>query len=100
MDEDICIGIAVIGDQLEVATRQAGRLESGRLFLANARGVQALTQFVAGLRMPVRVAVAGGTAALGIGLALAAVPASEVFMVSPAVAARPADLALYAERAI
>jgi hypothetical protein len=99
MDDDICIGIILVDNQLEVTTRQAGREETGRLFMANPKGIAALTQFVASFRAPVRAAVAGATA-VSIGLALAAIPESEVFMVSPTVAAKSLDLARYAERAI
>lgn len=99
MDDDICIGILHIDDQLEVATRRPGAEARTRLFLANATGIHALTQFVAGFHRPVRAAVAGA-AAITIGLALSAVPDSEVYVVSPVVAAKSVNLARYAERAI
>ena len=96
--DDLCIGIAIHNDTLEIAALNDGKLQSMNL-PTSASGMNVLKGFLCRSRQPVRVAVAG-TAALGLVLALTQTPVQEVFIVAANVANHPIALAHYAERAL
>jgi len=97
----VCIGIALAGDDISVTARSGGR-EIGRgSFPAGPLGTAALLLYLTDWQAPLRLAVAtAGTAALGLALAVGAVPGREVFLVTAQTACAAPDLARYAERAI
>lgn len=99
----VCIGIALIGENIRVAARAGGREIAHGSFPASPLGTAALLSYLADWQMPLRLAVAtAGAAALALALALAvgAPHDREVFLVSAQAIGAASDLARYAERAI
>jgi len=97
----VCIGIALVGDHIQVAARAAGREIAHGSFPAGPLGTTALLSYLADWQTPIRLAVAAaGAAALGLALTLGAPHGREVFLVSAQTVCAAPDLARYAERAI
>lgn len=74
MTEDkICIGIALVGEVIQVATRASGcEIAHGR-FPASSLGTAALLSYLSDWQTPMRLALAtAGTTALGLALAVGA----------------------------
>jgi hypothetical protein len=102
--DKVCIGIALVGEDIRVAARTGGReVERGR-FPASPLGTAALLSYLADWQAPLRLAVAtAGVAALGLALSVGAQQDREVFLVSAQAmhsTHEVSDLARYAERAI
>lgn len=104
MKRVICIGITLEHDLLRVATRLADRPGEEILFqtfASDVHGCAALAQALKRWEAPLRLAVAAASAAaITLAIGLADTPRREVMLVSPAMAAQPADLARYASRAL
>ena len=99
--EKVCIGIALIGEDIQVATRVGGHEIARSRFPASPTGTAALLNYLADWQMPLRLAVAtAGAAALGLALTVGAPHGREVFLVSAQSLYAVSDLARYAERAI
>ncbi len=103
-EDKVCIGIALVGADIQVATRASGcEIAHGR-FPAGPLGTAALLSYLADWQTPMRLAVAtAGAAALGLALAVGAPHGREVFLVSAQTTQTvyaASDLARYAERAI
>jgi hypothetical protein len=99
--KNVCIGIALAGEGIQVTARAGGHEIGCGTFPAGSIGTAALLCYLANWRVPLRLAVAtAGAAALNIALVIGAYPAREVFLVSAQIAAAASDLARYAERAI
>lgn len=99
--EEVCIGIALAGEHIRVTARSGGREIGCGRFPAGPLGTAALLLYLTDWQAPLRLAVAtAGTAALGLALAVGAVPGREVFLVTAQTACAAPDLARYAERAI
>ena len=97
----ICIGVALVGEHIQVAARAGGRQIGHGLFPSTPLGTNALLGFLADWQSPMRLAVAtAGAAALGLALTLGAPHGREVFLVSAQTVSAAPDLARYAERAI
>ena len=97
----VCIGITLAGQDIQVTARAGGREIGCGRFPAGPLGTAALLVYLADWQAPLRLAVAtAGTAALGLALAVGAVPGREVFLVTAQTAHAAPDLARYAERAI
>jgi hypothetical protein len=98
---NVCIGIVLAGDDIRVTARSGGREIGCGSFPAGPLGTAALLAYLTDWQVPLRLAVAtAGTAALGVALAIGAVPGREVFLVTAQTACAAPDLARYAERAI
>lgn len=98
-EEPVCIGIALVGEAIQVAARAGGQEIARDRFPTDAVGTAALLGYLADWQTPLRLAVTtAGAAALGLALTLGAPRGREVFLVS-APATAP-DLARYAERAL
>ena len=99
MNGTLCIGIALQHDNYLVAASDDGHDLAPMSFPADAAGTAALTSFVKSWHKPIRLAVLSvGSAAIGVAVALSAMPHSEVFLVSSATASQPTALVRYAER--
>jgi len=97
----ICIGVALVGENIQVAARAGGREVAHGSFPAGPLGTTALLGYLADWQSPLRLAVAtAGAAALGLALAVGAQHGREVFLVSAQTVCAVSDLARYAERAI
>lgn len=100
-EEKVCIGIALVGEDIQVATRAGGREIAQGRFPADPLGTAALLNYLTDWQTPLRLAVAAaGATALGLALTLGAPRGREVFLVSGHSIGAAADLARYAERAI
>lgn len=100
-EDTICIGIAVVGTNIQVAARAGGREIAQGRFPANHLGTRALLSYLADWQAPLRLAVAtAGATALGLALVLGAPHGREVFLVAAQTTHAVSDLARYAERAI
>ena len=101
-DDKVCIGIALVGDDIRVAARAGGREIGQGRFPANPLGTAALLNYLTDWQTPLRLAVAtAGAAALGLALAVGAPHGREVFLVSAQTSIHVvSELARYAERAI
>jgi len=101
LDDKVCIGIALVGEDIRVAARAGGREIAHGSFPASPLGTTALLCYLVDWRTPLRLAVAtAGTAALGLALAVGTPHGREVFLVSAQTVCAAPDLARYAERAI
>jgi len=97
----VCVGIALVGEDIRVATRAGGREVARGSFPASPLGTAALLSYLSGWQAPVRRDVATAVvAALGLALSVGATHDREVFLVSVQAAHAASDLARYAERAI
>jgi hypothetical protein len=97
----VCIGIALVGQDIRVAARAGGREIAHGCFPAGPLGTAALLSYLADWEIPLRLAVATfGAAALGLALAVGAPHDREVFLVSAQTVGAASDLARYAEHAI
>lgn len=100
-DDKISIGLALVGEDIQVATRAGGREIAQGRFPATPMGTAALLCYLADWQTPLRLAVAtAGAAAIGLALAVGAPYGREVFLVSAQTMHAAPDLARYAERAI
>lgn len=100
-NDKVCIGIALVGEDIRVATRADGREVAQGSFPASPLGTAALLCYLADWQAPLRLAVAtAGAAAIGLALAVGAPHDREVFLVSAQTHSAASDLARYAERAI
>lgn len=100
-ENKVCIGIALVGEDIQVAARAGGREIAQGRFPANPLGTAALLTYLADWQMPLRLAVAtAGVAALSLALSAGAPHGREVFLVSAQSVNAVSDLARYAERAI
>jgi len=100
-EDKVCIGIALVGEDIQVAARAGGREVARGSFPAGPLGTTALLSYLADWQSPLRLAVAtAGAAALGLALAVGAPYGREVFLVSAQTVCAVSDLACYAERAI
>ena len=101
-DDKVCIGIALVGDDIRVAARAGGREIAQGRFPANPLGTAALLNYLTDWQTPLRLAVAtAGAAALGLALAVGAPHGREVFLVSAQTSIHVvSELARYAVRAI
>ena len=100
-EDTVCIGIALVGKDIQVAARAGGREIAQGRFPANSLGTAALLNYLTDWQTPLRLAVAtAGAAALGLALSVGAQPGREVFLVSAQTLHAVSDLARYAERAI
>jgi hypothetical protein len=99
--DKVCVGIALVGEDIRVAARVGGREIARDCFPASPLGTVALLGYLADLQAPLRLAVASaGAAAIGIAIAVGAPHGREVFLVSAQTICAASDLARYAERAI
>lgn len=97
----ICIGIALVGEDIRVAARADGHEVAHGSFPASSLGTAALLCYLTDWQAPLRLAVAtAGAAALGLALAVGASHDREVFLVSAQAHSAASDLARYAEHAI
>lgn len=97
----ISVGVAVENDRYCLALCESGNAIRRREFAVDARGQSSLESFLAAMKTPVRIAVSASTAAaVAMAVALSAIPHSEVFLVSPSIAAQSVELARYAERTV
>ena len=100
-NDKVCIGIALVGEDIRVAARADGREVAHGRFPDNPFGTAALLCYLANWQAPLRLAVAtAGAAALSLALAIGAPHDREVFLVSAQAHNAASDLARYAERAI
>jgi hypothetical protein len=100
-NDKVCIGIALVGEDIQIATRAGGREIANGSFPASPLGTAALLSYLTDWQAPLRLAVAtAGTAALGLALAAGMPHGREVFLVSSQTMHAVSDLARYAERAI
>jgi hypothetical protein len=101
MADKVCVGIALVGEDIRVAARVGGREIARDCFPASPLGTVALLGYLADWQAPLRLAVASaGAAAMGLALAAGAPHGREVFLVSTQTLSAASDLARYAERAI
>ncbi|OYY95924.1 MAG: hypothetical protein B7Y41_01175 [Hydrogenophilales bacterium 28-61-23] len=99
--DTICIGVALVGEDIQVAARATGREIAHGRFPAGPLGTAALLSYLTDWQTPMRLAVAtAGAAALGLALAVGVPRGREVFLVSAQNISAVSDLARYAERAI
>lgn len=97
----ISVGVAVENDRYCLALCESGQAIRRREFAVDASGQSSLKNFLAGLKSPARIAVGASTAAaVAMAVALSAIPHSEIFLVSPSIAAQSVELARYAERTV
>ena len=97
----ICIGIALVGEDIRVTARANGREVAHGSFPASPLGTAALLSYLTDWQAPMRLAVATvGAAAISLALAIGAPHDREVFLVSAQAHSAASDLARYAERAI
>lgn len=97
----VCIGIALVGQDIRVAARAGGREIAHGCFPPGPLGTAALLSYLADWQIPLRLAVAtAGSAALSLALAISAPHDREVFLVSALTIGVASELARYAERAI
>lgn len=97
----ISIGVAVENDRYCLAMCESGKAVRRREFAADARGQSSLESFIAGFKMPARIAIGATTAAtIAMAVALSSIPQSEIFLVSPSIASQSVELARYAERSV
>jgi hypothetical protein len=94
------IGIALNHGIFRVVVRRKGQNPENVSFPSDERGTEMLKRYVAGMREPVRLAIAVGAATIGIALALGEPPEREVFLVSARVADQPSALASFAARQV
>jgi hypothetical protein len=100
-NDKVCIGIALVGQDIQVAARARGREIAHGRFPASPLGTAALLCYLTDWQTPMRLAVAtAGAAALSLALAVGAQHDREVFLVSAQAIHAVSDLARYAERAI
>jgi hypothetical protein len=100
-EDKVCIGIALVGEDIQVAARAGGREIGQGRFPANPLGMAALLNYLTDWQTPLRLAIAtAGAAALGLALTVGAPRGREVFLVSAPSLHVVSDLARYAERAI
>lgn len=100
-EDKVCIGIALVGADIQVATRASGREIAHGRFPAGPLGTAALLSYLSDWQTPMRLAVAtAGATALGLALAVGVPRGREVFLVSAQSISAVSDLARYAERAI
>jgi len=100
-DDKISIGLALVGEDIQVAARAGGREIAQGRFPANQIGTAALLNYLTDWQTPLRLAVAtAGAAAVGLALTVGAPHNREVFLVSAHPFSAASDLARYAERAI
>lgn len=97
--DKVCIGIALIGEDIRVAARAGGREVARGSFPNNPLGTAALLGYLSDWRLPLRLAVAG-VSAIGLALAAGGTTGREVFFVSELKQRAASDLARYAEHAI
>jgi hypothetical protein len=99
--DKISIGLALVGEDIQVATRSGGREIAQGRFPASPMGTAALLNYLADWPTPLRLAVAtAGAAAVSLALTVGAPHDREVFLVSAHTHSAASDLARYAERAI
>jgi hypothetical protein len=101
-DDKISIGLALVGEDIQVAARAGGREIAQGHFPANQIGTAALMNYLTDWQTPLRLAVAttGAAAAVSLALTVGAPHDREVFLVSAHTHSAASDLARYAERAI
>lgn len=92
------IGITLNHGVFRVIVKRKGQTQASVCFPSDEQGVEMLKRYVAGMREPVRLAIAVGAATIGIALALGEPPEREVFLVSSRVADQPSALASFAAR--
>ncbi|MBU2641443.1 MAG: hypothetical protein Q7U80_01065 [Thiobacillus sp.] len=99
--DKISIGLALVGEDIQVATRAGGREIAQGRFPASPMGTAALLNYLADWPTPLRLAVAAaGAASVSLALTVGAPHEREVFLVSAHTHGAASDLARYAERAI
>ncbi|AEV24692.1 MULTISPECIES: hypothetical protein [Azospira] len=98
MNANVCIGIRIDGDQLQLAARQQGRALGQVSFSRDSVGRRALASYLAAWEAPLRLAVAAGAAGIALAVALGDGPGREVYLVAASIADQPAALARYAEQ--
>jgi hypothetical protein len=94
------VGISLNNGVFHVDTRRADRTPASVSFPSDERGTEMLKHYVAGLRGPVRLAMAISAATMGIALALGEPPDREVFLVSPLLADHTAALVNFVKRPV
>jgi hypothetical protein len=100
-DDKISIGLALVGEDIQVAARAGGREIAQGRFPASQIGTAALLNYLTDWQTPLRLAVAtAGAAAVSLALSVGAPHNREVFLVSAHTHSAASDLARYAERAI
>jgi hypothetical protein len=100
-DDKISIGLALVGEDIQVAARAGGREIAQGRFPASPMGTAALLNYLTDWQTPLRLAVAtAGAAAVSLALTVGAPHNREVFLVSAHTHSAASDLARYAERAI
>lgn len=101
VQETINIGVAVENERYCLAMCESGKATHRREFAVDAGGRSSLANYIAGFEMPARIAIGAATpATIAMAVALSAIPQSEIFLVSPSVAAQSVELARYAERSL
>jgi len=97
----VCIGIALVGQDIQVAARSGGQEIAHGHFPADSLGTAALLSYLTDWQTPLRLAIAtAGAAALGLALTIGVPRGREVFLVAAQSMHSVSDLARYAERAI
>ena len=94
------IGITLNDGIFRVMVLRKGQHPESVSFPSDERGTEMLKRYVAGMREPVRLAIAVGVATIGIALALGEPPEREVFLVAARVADQPSTLASFAARPV
>ncbi len=98
---NVCVGIALAGQGIEIAVRAGGLEVAQASFPAGLLGRAALLMYLPDWRAPLRLAVAWvGAAALTLALGVGAQDDREVYLVSTHTLPVVSDLARYAQRAI
>lgn len=97
----ISVGVSVENDRYCLALCESGSAIRRREFAVDASGQSSLKNFLVSLKSPARIAVSASTAAaVAMAVALSTIPQSEIFLVSPSIAAQSVELARYAERTV
>jgi hypothetical protein len=100
VQKSINVGVTVENDRYCLAMCESGKAVRRWEFAADARGQSSLESFIAGFKMPARIAIGATTAAIAMAVALSSIPQSEIFLVSPSIASQSEELARYAERSV
>lgn len=95
------VGVAIENEHYRLSLCESGQIVEQREFSTDAEGQSKLKQFIGDLKKPARIAIgATTTAAVSMAIALSSIAHSEIFLVSPRIAAQSIDLARYVERTI
>lgn len=101
VEKALSVGVALEDGRYSLVMCESGQATRRREFPVGAHGQAHLEKYLASFKALKRIALGATTAAMvTLGVALSALPRSEIYLVSPSIALRSVELAHYAKRSV